>query len=308
MNRRCNRLTATPLVLALAIANAFAQDAPPAELPAASKAPASAGIALQEVVVTATRRSANLQKVPATVDVISQDAVKQLNILSVEDMQGLVPGVTIVRNAGSVPFIRGVGTNNSGFTTETAVGMYIDGLYLANAASGTFGFNNIERVEVLKGPQGTLYGRNTTGGLVNVITRDPEAKPTVDTTLSYESYNKKTVNFYGSTPISDPLSANISVMSTDQGRGWGHNLFTGSQVMKDKASGVQLKLQWKPVAGTRVTLRLFSNLPEHRQRCLQRHRAGYRRRRRLPIPGRIQYRRAARPEHHQPPVQRRAQD
>ena len=114
MKRNYRPLTATSLALALAVANAFAQTTPPDEVPV-STAPAAAvpgakPAALQEVVVIATRRSANLQKVPATIDVVSIDAVTQLNILSVEDMQGVVPGVTIVRNAGSVPFIRGVGT------------------------------------------------------------------------------------------------------------------------------------------------------------------------------------------------------
>ncbi|MES2258152.1 MAG: TonB-dependent receptor [Pseudomonadota bacterium] len=269
MNRYGMQLKAAPLLMALAVANAYAQSAAP-EAPAAAVAgteekpaeaaaaqPAESGVKLQEVVVTATRRSANLQKVAATVNVLTAESVSQLNITSVSDMQGLVPGMTMVRSAGTVPFLRGVGTNNSGFTTETAVGMYIDGLYLANSAAGLFGFNNIERIEVLKGPQGTLYGRNTTGGLINVVTRDPEAKMHADASVSYDNYSKKTVNFYGSTPLSDTLAMNIAVIGSDQSEGWGKNIVTGNENLKGKEGGTQVKLVWKPNAGTKVSLRAF---------------------------------------------------
>src|SRR3546814_11012726 len=70
-------------------------------------------------------------------------------------------------------YLRGVGQNSAGYTTELPVATYLDGLYLPNAAAAAFSFNNIQRIEVLKGPQGTLYGRNTTGGLIHVITKDP---------------------------------------------------------------------------------------------------------------------------------------
>ena len=259
------RLDATPLVLAMMISSAYAQTAAPATA-AAPAEPAASGNAkgeapptLQSVTVTATRRATDLQKVAATVDVVSSEAVDQLHITNVSDMQGLVPGMTIVQTAGTVPFIRGVGTNNSGFTTETAVAMYIDGLYLANSASGLFGFNNIERIEVLKGPQGTLYGRNTTGGLVNVITRDPEAKTHVDASIGYESYDKTILNFYGSTPLTDTLAMNIAVVDADQRKGWGRNAFTGDQDLKSHESGAQVKLVWKPAAGTKVSLRSFAD-------------------------------------------------
>ncbi|MES2258147.1 MAG: TonB-dependent receptor [Pseudomonadota bacterium] len=265
MKRHDVQLTVVPLVLALAVANAYAaapadEIAVPASAPAAGEAvPAPSSGQLQEVVVTATRRSSNLQKVAATVNVLSSDSLTQLAVPSVSDMQGLVPGVTVVRAAGTVPFIRGVGTNNAGFTTETAVGMYIDGMYLANSASGMFGFNNIERIEVLKGPQGTLYGRNTTGGLINVITRDPDDKVRVDASLGLENYNKKTVNFYGSTPLGDTLAMNLALVGSEQSDGWGRNVVTGNDIMKSKEAGVQLKLVWKPKAGTKVSLRLFDD-------------------------------------------------
>ena len=267
MHKRNLKLATAPLALAVMIGNAWSQAATPgaqAASAAADGASAPAGkdadpnvVKLQSVVVTATRRSTDLQKVAATVDVLSSDTVQQLNITSVTDMQGLVPGMTIVHTGGTVPFIRGVGTNNSGYTTETAVAMYIDGLYLANSAAGLFGFNNIERVEVLKGPQGTLYGRNTTGGLVNVITRDPDAKAHVDASVGHESYDKTTVNFYGSTPLTQTLSLNITALDANQGKGYGRNAGTGDQNLRSQESGAQAKLVWKPDAGTRVSLRSF---------------------------------------------------
>ncbi|MES2258047.1 MAG: TonB-dependent receptor [Pseudomonadota bacterium] len=262
----------------MAISNAYAQATPPGNTPAIASvaaaddaAPVSpaaepaAGAALQEVKVTATRRFVNLQKVASTVNVVSNEALNNLNVLSPMDVQGLVPGLAMVRSGGVVPFVRGVGTNNSGFTTETPVGIYIDGLYLANSASGMFSFNNIERIEVLKGPQGTLYGRNTTGGLIHVITRDPEEKTHVDASYTRANYNTNTVNFYGSTPLGDTLSMNIALSSTDQGQGWGRNVVTGNDNLKSRESGAQLKLLWRPMPGTRVTLRAFSDYSDSDQ-------------------------------------------
>src|SRR3546814_16375350 len=83
--------------------------------------------------------------------------------------------------------------------TELPVATYLDGLYLPNAAAAAFSFNNIQRIEVLKGPQGTLYGRNTTGGLIHVITKDPGDDVSVDASASYGNYATTQLNFYGRT-------------------------------------------------------------------------------------------------------------
>ncbi|WP_206243969.1 TonB-dependent receptor [Novosphingobium terrae] len=224
--------------------------------PASSPAPATDAAATPgapEIIVTATRRATSLQRVPATVEVAQAAKLTTLEINSAEGIGTIVPGVTVTRSGGVTPFIRGIGTLNAGFS-EASVAQYVDGVYLPNSAASLFSFNNIDRIEVLKGPQGTLYGRNTTGGLINVVTRAPGDHTTVDASLGYGNYNTFTQNFYGSTPLTDNLAANVAVYHQKQADGWSRNLATGHDVQKSEDTGVYGKLQWKPGANTKITL------------------------------------------------------
>ena len=206
--------------------------------------------------VTATRRAANLQNVPATVSAFQGSDLAAQGIRTVAEITRTVPGLVVTRTAISTNlYLRGVGTGSVGYTTEAPVAVYIDGLYLPNPGSSVFSFNNIERVEVLKGPQGTLYGRNTTGGLVHVITRDPSRDTKVDASVGYANYNTLSLNAYASTPLSSTLAANIAFTHTKQSDGWGRNDLLGTDILTLDETGVQAKLLWEPVSGSRVTLR-----------------------------------------------------
>ena len=211
-----------------------------------------------DIVVTANRRAQNQQDVPISIAAFEGETLKTMGVQSTVDLPQITPGLSITRTlVGASAFLRGVGTTTAGYSTEVPIATYVDGLYLPNSAAAAFSFNNIDRIEVLKGPQGTLYGRNTTGGLIHVITRDPDRETSIDTSVSYANYNTVQANFYGSTPISDTLAANVALVYIDQGKGWGRNLFTGAEVFKINDFGVQGKLQWKPSAATKVTLRGF---------------------------------------------------
>ncbi|MEO5734135.1 MAG: TonB-dependent receptor, partial [Rubrivivax sp.] len=266
MSRRNFKFAFTPVVLAMMMANACAQAAAPAAPAEAASAAADGATAasanppaleLQQVVITATRRFANLQQVPATVQSLSSNTLAELKLQAVSDLPALVPGLAAAQAATVVTFLRGVGINSAGFTTEAPVAIYVDGLYLPNPASGVFSFNNIERIEVLKGPQGTLYGRNSTAGLISIVTREPEKEPRLDISAGYESYNTTKLNFYGSTPIADDLFIGLSAVVSKQNKGWGNNIVTGNDVGKRYEQGAQLKLLWKPVTGTKVTITGF---------------------------------------------------
>ena len=224
----------------------------------ASAAPAASDEGVGEIIVTANRRAENLQQVPISVVAFQGEALKTQGIQSVVDLPQLTPGLGFTRTlVGTNAFLRGVGTTTAGYSTEVPIATYIDGLYLPNSAASSFSFNNIERIEVLKGPQGTLYGRNTTGGLINVITKSPGAVTSVDASASYGNFNTTQLNFYGSTPLSDTLAANFAALYIDQADGWGRNLFTGRKVYTLNDLGFQGKLLWKPDADSRVELRGF---------------------------------------------------
>jgi iron complex outermembrane receptor protein len=239
--------------------DATAPQSPTAADTSPSEADAADTSGVGEILVTATRRSESLQKVPLNVIALQDEQLDALRITSTADLPVLAPGLTVVRSGGIVPFIRGVGTATSGFTTEIPVAVYLDGVYQPNASSGLFSFNNIERIEVLKGPQGTLYGRNSTGGLLNVITREPGNEVRVDASASYGNYDAVDLKFYGSTPIAENLAFNIAAAYSNQGDGYGINTFTGNDVLKAKSYGVQAKLRWSPGPDTDVTLRGLYN-------------------------------------------------
>ncbi len=129
--------------------------------------------ALEEITVTAQRRSEPLQRVPITVTAISGDSLATAQITSTEDLTFLVPGLVFQRQLTSAaPFIRGIGNRNASPGDESGVGIYVDGVYYSSLFAGIFPFNNIERVEVLEGPQGTLFGRNALGGVIQIVTPD----------------------------------------------------------------------------------------------------------------------------------------
>ena len=214
---------------------------------------------VQDIVVTASRRSESLQRVPINVIAVQGARLDALRIVNTADLPQLAPGLTVVRSGGIIPFIRGVGTATSGFTTEIPVAVYLDGVYQPNASSGLFSFNNIERIEILKGPQGTLYGRNSTGGLINIITREPGDKPRLDASAAYGNYDTIDLKFYGSTPLTDNLAFNVAAAYSNQGDGYGKNTFTGDDVLKQRSAGVQAKLKWSPGPNTTVSLRGLYN-------------------------------------------------
>jgi len=162
-----NRQQATlisPKTLAFAISAALASQAQAQD--------ASDENVMEEVVVTATKRVESMQDIPIAVTAISGETLTELNIVNVLDIEKTVPGMK-VRYVGADPTIIMRGAGSAG-TTDLAVPMYIDGLYRPRAGQALASYLDLERVEVLRGPQGTLFGRNTLGGLINLVTIKPD--------------------------------------------------------------------------------------------------------------------------------------
>jgi len=249
------RATTAALCMVAAPAWAAGQDAP---APAGQDAAQADDQGVADIIITANRRSENLQDVPISVAAFTGETLKTQGVVNVVDLPQITPGLGFTRTlVGTNAFLRGVGTTSAGYSTEAPIATYVDGLYLPNSAAASFSFNNVERIEVLKGPQGTLYGRNTTGGLIHVITKEPGAVTSVDASASYANYDTVQLNFYGSTPISDTLAVNFAALYINQGDGWGRNVFTGNEAYKFKDLGFQGKILWKPGPDTKITLRGF---------------------------------------------------
>ncbi len=183
------------LVSAAMIAEpAFAQPSASAEAPAA--APTQTG-SLEEIVVTANKREENLQKTPVAITAITAAVAEFRGIAEVKDISSLAPNVTVLQGTtnatAAVVTIRGIptaGDESQGF--DSPIGIYLDGVYLARSSAASSDVADIERIEVLRGPQGTLFGRNTTGGAVNFITREPAKTADLTIKQGVGNYNLTT--------------------------------------------------------------------------------------------------------------------
>ena len=197
----------------------------------ASSGPDPLNDQVAEIIVTAQRRSESLQDVPIAVTAVTSARLDAVGIQSTEDLQQLTPGLTVPDMSGYFePHIRGVGTSSNGPGIENPVAVYIDGVYIANTPSAFLSLNNVDRVEVDKGPQGTLFGRNATGGLIQIITRDPQQTPHLDADVSYGNYEDVIGRVYATAGLTSDLSADVAARYEYQGNGFGHNFFDGSQV------------------------------------------------------------------------------
>jgi iron complex outermembrane receptor protein len=226
---------------------------------AADAAPAAkqqeAGTTLTEVIVTAQRRSENLQDVPIAVTALSADQLAASGIQNTTELNAVIPGLTTVDQAGQfLPHIRGIGTTAFGAGFENSVAVYVDGVYLAATPASLLTLNNIAQVEVLKGPQGTLFGRNATGGLIQITTKDPQSTFSGEAGLSYGNYQTAVGELYLTGPvISDKLAADLAVSASTQGQGYGTNLFNGQDVYKmDRNIALRSKWLWTPSDATSV--------------------------------------------------------
>ena len=137
----------------------------------------NANLALEEIIVTAARRETTLQDIPVAVSALDEIEMERRQTFNVVDVVNNVPNLVGSNNIGqgtaTTVFLRGVGTTESIVTVDTAMGFYVDDVYIARQGVNNFSLYDIERVEVLRGPQGTLYGRNTSAGAIRLITKQP---------------------------------------------------------------------------------------------------------------------------------------
>ena len=214
VNRRNELLvTVAALIGCVSIANpAHAQSAQPSSRSAALPSGGTSEGDLMEIVVTAQKRNEKLQEVPISITVVTAQDLDRAGVTNNLDLTQMVPGVKIDRVAGFTnPSIRGVSTFINLPGADPNIATYIDGIYQSNPAAGTFDLPDVQRIEVDKGPQGTLFGRNATGGAIQVFTLDPSDKLTGHLGFSYASFNDKTVKAYVAGPIiGDKVFGSIS--------------------------------------------------------------------------------------------------
>jgi iron complex outermembrane receptor protein len=172
---------------------------------------------LEEVLVTARKKEESLQEAPVAVSAFSQDALQQSGIKNLKDFNKVVPGMDVNATNGASPnaniFIRGVGQRNSGANIDSGVGIYLDGIYLARPDGALLDINDISSVQILRGPQGTLFGKNTTGGAVVFTTTRPSDEYEGSVSIASGSLNERNVSAMVNIPLSDAWASRFSFVS-----------------------------------------------------------------------------------------------
>ena len=210
---------------------------------------------LNEIIVTAQHRSENLQDVPISVAAVSAQTLQEAGINETNAISQVVPAVNFQRSGASgLFFVRGVGTTNASVGDEGSNAFYVDGVYIPDLAGTVTQFNNIERIEVLKGPQGTLFGRNAFGGLIHIVTKEPGDALVAQAEAGYANYDTIHGKLYVAGPISDTLSMDIALTGYDQSEGWGRNITLDRDIKKMQYWGARSKLVWRPTDTVKVTL------------------------------------------------------
>jgi iron complex outermembrane receptor protein len=249
--RGCARLLIVPGVAAVQALGAVS----PVEAAESTAVQQSGLETLDEIVVVAQRRPEHLQDVPITVTAVSAESLSAAGVTNTADLVNVVPGLLMPTSAGyTLPHLRGIGITAIGAGIENSVATYVDGVYRGVSSSDALALNNIAQVEVEKGPQGTLFGRNATGGLIQVTTLDPKPGFSGSASVGYANYHTLTESLY-LTGGADILAGDFAVQSTHQGEGWGTNVATGQDVNRmDLNLSMRSKWLLKPAEGTKVTL------------------------------------------------------
>jgi len=215
-----------------------------------------------DIVVTAQRRNQRLVDVPISVTVATEEQLSRAAITTSNDLVLVTPGLRMEMNGPWVePSIRGITSTAVTPGSEQNVAMYIDGVYQPNAQASSFSLADVKSIETLKGPQGTLFGRNATGGAILVNTLAPSFTPTGKISASYGRFHDATIQGYISAPLaSDKLAFSVSASHVSSGR-WLTNLLA-SPYGSNKAGRinddlVRAKLLWKPSESVEVALTGF---------------------------------------------------
>jgi iron complex outermembrane receptor protein len=201
---------------------------------------------LAEIVVTAQKRAENLQDVPIAISTVSGAQLAALAATNITAIADMTPGLQMTTSQGSLaPHIRGVGSDIP--NVENSVALYLDGVYVASPSAALLSLNNVQQIETLKGPQGTLFGRNATGGALLVETRDPTESFSSNMDVSYGNFQTSMLNGYVAGGLAPDLAADLAVHVSHQGEGYGRNLDTGSAVYQTNLDlALRSKWVWAP--------------------------------------------------------------
>jgi iron complex outermembrane receptor protein len=215
-------------------------------------------VAVEQVTVTAERVEANLQKVPVAVTAITARELEQKGILNVHEVSYQTPNLWMEKNTGTSSgaraAIRGVGEDESFFTSDTPVGIYIDDVYIPRQTGAQFDLFELERVEVLRGPQGTLYGRNTSAGAIKLITRQPGNRTMANVEGVVGSYRQADVRGAITLPLAEGRTSVQVAAMRRRHDGYDRNRIDGRRVNDQDIWGARASVRFIPTSALNVLL------------------------------------------------------
>ena len=221
---------------------------------------AAESVGLEEITVTATRRSEKLQDVATSATVFSSAELTELHVLEPRDIAEQTPGLLTKYGPNGLAtvgfYMRGVGINDFTGTVDPSVGVYVDEVFQPTPDMLNFAVYDMERVEVLRGPQGTLYGRNSTAGAVNFLTARPTKDPEGFVRVGYGSYKTGTLTGAVSGPLTDTLLGRLSVnlINSDSNSSYAYNRETGNKLGKIDSLALRGQLLWMPTDNFKLRL------------------------------------------------------
>jgi iron complex outermembrane receptor protein len=260
------------LALAALAHSAGAQPAAPAAAeeeapPAKDESAAVANATGNDIVVTATKREQTLQNVPVAVTVITAATIELAHIRDIDDLASVVPSLRVVDHQSSAQtafYIRGFGNGDNNVGVEPSVGVFIDGVYRSRPAAQIGDFPDVSQIAVLRGPQSTLFGKNASAGVINILTQEPKFHLAGNAEISYGDYNAGVAKGM----ITGPLSKDIAVSIAggyNRRDGFVHDAITGGDINNRNRWFVRGQLLYEP--NTQLKVRLIADYSRINERC-----------------------------------------
>jgi iron complex outermembrane receptor protein len=240
----------TPLSVAIAIAAALSGG--PAAAQSSEEHALSDSAVVEEIVVTARKRKEDLQETPISITAMSGEALEARQITTTQGLEQIAPNLVVSQgqsvsgnSSAGAYFIRGIGQIDFLLNTDPGVGLYLDGVYISRSIGSVLDLVDLERSEILRGPQGTLFGRNTIGGAISLVSKPPSDTPGTDVRVTVGSYDRHEARLALNGPLTDTLKGRIAALWRERD-GWVDRVSDGSSLGDEQAVAARGALRWEP--------------------------------------------------------------
>jgi iron complex outermembrane recepter protein len=226
-----------------------------AQAPAPDAAASAAEVDTQVVTVTAQGRKQEVQKVPIAIQLLGPEQIAKVGAVNLSQVADFVPGLAIDASQPTQPSysLRGLGNGDFGIGTDAPVGVYVNGVYTGKTGGALLNFNDVKRVEVLKGPQGTLFGRNSAGGAISIVTNDPDGQNLASGLVRVGNYGTVHAEGVVNRALGEDLDLRLSAVG-EKSDGWTTNATDGRKNPQAHTWGTRLGVRWSPSDATSVVL------------------------------------------------------